>query len=115
MQPELKRVGQSGQISIGRQLAGKLLRLEQPPQRVRLDLNSPAFLEVFLRLDSTELAQVASSVGLLEIGACKCRRRRVCVRITRHHVSSSSSTFGSWTICLHRFNTSFDAPTASNR
>ena len=29
MRPELKRVGQSGQISIGRQLAGKLLRLEQ--------------------------------------------------------------------------------------
>jgi hypothetical protein len=29
MQPEVKRVGQSGQISIGRQLAGKLLRLEQ--------------------------------------------------------------------------------------
>jgi hypothetical protein len=29
MQPEFKRVGQSGQISIGRQLAGKLLRLEQ--------------------------------------------------------------------------------------
>jgi hypothetical protein len=29
MQRELKRVGQSGQISIGRELAGKLLRLEQ--------------------------------------------------------------------------------------
>jgi hypothetical protein len=29
MQPEIKRVGQSGQISIGRELAGKLLRLEQ--------------------------------------------------------------------------------------
>jgi hypothetical protein len=29
MQPELKRVGQSGQISVGRALAGKLLRLEQ--------------------------------------------------------------------------------------
>jgi chromosomal replication initiation ATPase DnaA len=29
MQPELKRVGQSGQISAGRELAGKLLRLEQ--------------------------------------------------------------------------------------
>lgn len=28
MQPELKRVGQSGQISVGRELAGKLLRLE---------------------------------------------------------------------------------------
>ena len=29
MHPEIKRVGQSGQISIGRELAGKLLRLEQ--------------------------------------------------------------------------------------
>ncbi len=29
MHPELKRVGQSGQISVGRELAGKLLRLEQ--------------------------------------------------------------------------------------
>lgn len=29
MHAEIKRVGQSGQISIGRQLAGKLLRLEQ--------------------------------------------------------------------------------------
>ncbi len=29
MQPELKRVGQSGQISIGRELGGKLLRLER--------------------------------------------------------------------------------------
>jgi hypothetical protein len=29
MQPEIKRVGQSGQISVGRELAGKLLRLEQ--------------------------------------------------------------------------------------
>jgi hypothetical protein len=29
MHPEIKRVGQSGQISVGRQLAGKLLRLEQ--------------------------------------------------------------------------------------
>ena len=29
MQPEIKRVGQSGQISVGRGLAGKLLRLEQ--------------------------------------------------------------------------------------
>jgi hypothetical protein len=28
MQPEIKRVGQSGQISVGRELAGKLLRLE---------------------------------------------------------------------------------------
>jgi hypothetical protein len=29
MHAEIKRVGQSGQISIGRELAGKLLRLEQ--------------------------------------------------------------------------------------
>jgi chromosomal replication initiation ATPase DnaA len=29
MPAELKRVGQSGQISVGRELAGKLLRLEQ--------------------------------------------------------------------------------------
>jgi hypothetical protein len=29
MQPELKRVGQSGQITIGRKLAGKLLRVEE--------------------------------------------------------------------------------------
>lgn len=29
MQPAIKRVGQSGQVSIGRELAGKLLRLEQ--------------------------------------------------------------------------------------
>jgi hypothetical protein len=29
MRPDIKRVGQSGQISVGRELAGKLLRLEQ--------------------------------------------------------------------------------------
>lgn len=29
MQAELKRVGQSGQISVGRERAGKLLRLEE--------------------------------------------------------------------------------------
>ena len=29
MRPAIKRVGQSGQISIGRELAGKLLRVEQ--------------------------------------------------------------------------------------
>jgi chromosomal replication initiation ATPase DnaA len=29
MHSEVKRVGQSGQISVGRELAGKLLRLEQ--------------------------------------------------------------------------------------
>ena len=32
------------------------------PQRVRLDLNSPAFLEVFLRLGVAELAEVAVSL-----------------------------------------------------
>jgi hypothetical protein len=31
-------------------------------QRVRLDLNSPEFLEVFLRLEGAELAQVAGSL-----------------------------------------------------
>jgi hypothetical protein len=31
-------------------------------QRVRLDLNSPEFLQTFLRLDSSELSQVASSL-----------------------------------------------------
>ena len=35
---------------------------KKPPRRVRLDLNSPEFLEVFLRLDSSELAQVAMSL-----------------------------------------------------
>jgi hypothetical protein len=34
----------------------------KPSQRVRLDLNSPAFLEVFLRLETAELAQVAASL-----------------------------------------------------
>jgi hypothetical protein len=34
----------------------------KPPERVGLDLNSPEFLEVFLRLESAELAQVASSL-----------------------------------------------------
>ena len=32
------------------------------PQRVRLDLNSPEFLEVFLRLESADLAQVVGSL-----------------------------------------------------
>ncbi len=36
---------------------------KKPAQRVRLDLNSPEFLEVFLRLDGAELAQVASSLA----------------------------------------------------
>ena len=29
MQPDIKRVGQSGQITVGRKLAGKLLRVEE--------------------------------------------------------------------------------------
>ena len=33
-----------------------------PPSRVRLDLNSPEFLEVFLGLDPSDLSQVASSL-----------------------------------------------------
>ena len=36
---------------------------KRPPQRVRLDLNSPEFLEVFLRLSAADLAQVAGSLG----------------------------------------------------
>jgi hypothetical protein len=35
---------------------------KKAPQRVRLDLNSPEFLEVFLRLEGSELAQVAKSL-----------------------------------------------------
>jgi hypothetical protein len=35
---------------------------KKPSQRVRLDLNSPEFLQVFLRLDSGELAQIAESL-----------------------------------------------------
>jgi len=38
---------------------------KKPPQRVRLDLNSPEFLEVFSRLESAELAQVAGSLDRL--------------------------------------------------
>lgn len=38
---------------------------KKPPHRVRLDLNSPEFLEVFLKLDSSELAQVAGSLNQL--------------------------------------------------
>ncbi len=34
-----------------------------PQQHVRLDLNSPEFLDVFLRLEGADLAQVASSLG----------------------------------------------------
>jgi hypothetical protein len=34
----------------------------KPPERVRLDLNSPDFLETFLRLDNADLAQVAASL-----------------------------------------------------
>lgn len=33
-----------------------------PAHHVRLDLNSPEFLEVFLNLDKTDLAQVAGSL-----------------------------------------------------
>jgi hypothetical protein len=36
------------------------------PQRVRLDLNSPEFLEVFLRLESAELLQIASSLDRIQ-------------------------------------------------
>ena len=32
------------------------------PHRVRLDLNSPEFLEVFFRLESADLVQVATSL-----------------------------------------------------
>jgi hypothetical protein len=35
---------------------------KKPPERVRLDLNCPEFLETFLRLDNAELAQVAASL-----------------------------------------------------
>jgi len=35
---------------------------KKPPFRVRLDLNSPEFLEVFLRLDASDLSQVAASL-----------------------------------------------------
>jgi hypothetical protein len=35
---------------------------KKPPPRVRLDLNSPQFLEVFLRLDASELVHVAGSL-----------------------------------------------------
>jgi hypothetical protein len=34
----------------------------KPAQRVRLDLNSPEFLDVFLRLDGATLVQVATSL-----------------------------------------------------
>ena len=36
---------------------------KRPPQRVRLHLNSPEFLEVFLRLDDADLAQIAKSLA----------------------------------------------------
>lgn len=35
---------------------------KKPPQRVRLDLNSPEFLDAFLRLDRATLVQVAASL-----------------------------------------------------
>jgi hypothetical protein len=34
----------------------------KPSQRVRLDLNSPEFLQVFLRLNASTLVQVAASL-----------------------------------------------------
>jgi hypothetical protein len=43
----------------------KAKQAELPPQRVRLDLNSPSFLEVFLRLERQELAQVAKALDRL--------------------------------------------------
>ncbi len=36
---------------------------KKPTHHVRLDLNSPQFLEVFLKLESAELAQVAGSLS----------------------------------------------------
>ena len=42
--------------------------MPKKPQRVRLDLSSPEFLEVFLRLESAELRQVAGSLSrILEL------------------------------------------------
>ncbi|HEX7671825.1 MAG TPA: hypothetical protein VF395_19660 [Polyangiaceae bacterium] len=41
---------------------GKKPRGKKPQARVRLDLNSPEFLGVFLRLDATDLAQVAGGL-----------------------------------------------------
>jgi hypothetical protein len=35
---------------------------KKPPQRVRLDLDSPEFLDVFLRLDGPTLVQVVASL-----------------------------------------------------
>ena len=35
---------------------------KKPLQRIRLDLNSPEFLEVFLRLQGAELAQVTGGL-----------------------------------------------------
>jgi hypothetical protein len=39
---------------------------KKPPQRVRLDLNSPEFLEVFRRLNAVDLAQVAGSLDRIQ-------------------------------------------------
>ncbi len=39
--------------------------VKKPPARVRLDLSSPEFLEVFLRLEGADLAQVAGSLDQL--------------------------------------------------
>jgi hypothetical protein len=38
----------------------------KPPARVLLDLNSPEFLDVFLRLDATDLAQVAGGLARIQ-------------------------------------------------
>lgn len=40
--------------------------MAKKPQHVRLDLNSPEFLGVFLRLDSADLAQVAASLAQIQ-------------------------------------------------
>ena len=39
---------------------------KKPPGRVRLDLNSPEFLETFLTLEGAELSQVASSLEQMQ-------------------------------------------------
>jgi len=37
--------------------------MPKKPQRVRLDLNSPEFLEIFLGLEGAEIAQVAGTLA----------------------------------------------------
>ncbi len=39
--------------------------MARPAERVALDLNSPEFLDAFLRLEGEELAQVAAALGRL--------------------------------------------------